>query len=149
MRLIVHELVTTLYQEITVGAFPIMVEAIRPHLLVFNKAGLGAGTLTVRILDANGKRVAVSETLNIADLTTLAYAHKYYRFYINAGLRAGATYRVALVAGGGYTFSEAAYIAWCNGWEHRRNSSSYNFGEADAPLDFEIWERKEFRRGVA
>ena len=148
MRLLVHELVTELYQEITVDHIPRVVGAIRPHLLVFNRPGL-TGALRLEIRDTRNRVVAVSETLNLSDLSVLAYAHKYYRFYIDAHLRAGATYRVALVPGGGYSFSEAAYVAWCNGWEHRRLNSSYSFGELDAPLDMEIWERREIRRGVA
>ena len=149
MRLIVHELKTELYQEITVGEFPIFLAAVRPHLLVFNRAGLGSAELTIQVQDSRGKKIAESEPLAVADLSAAAYAHKYYRFNVTAALRAGQTYRIALRPGGGYSFSEAAYIAWCNGWDLRRNNASYEVTDFNAPLDMELWHRRGTKLGVA
>lgn len=148
--LIVHELITTLHQVETVDHRPKYIRAIRPHLLIFNKSGLGAGTLKMQIWDSRNRVIATSETLNIADMTTLNYAHKRYRFQIDAALRAGATYRIALVPGGGYSFSESAYVGWCNAWETRIRDVGYSPSSGVwAPLDQEFWEWKEVRRGVA
>ncbi len=149
MRLLVDELETSLYQEIQTKHQHMMIGAIRPHLLIFNKTGLGAGTLKMQIQDTRGRVIATSETLNIASLSTLDYAHKYYRFYIDAGLRANTTYRIALVAGGGYSFSESAYVGWCNGWEFRQNANYSPSDGVNAPKDFELWPYRHFRRGVA
>src|SRR5439155_1263536 len=143
----VHQIQTSFYQQITWGQRNTRIGAIRPHLLVFNKPGL-SGTAQVQIQDTRGRAIATSETLNIPGLSTLAYAHKYYRFRITAALRKSETYRLAVILGGGYSFSESAYVAWCNGWDLRPRSPSYSPASGFlAPLDYEVWSKEEIRRG--
>jgi hypothetical protein len=149
MRLVVHELKTTVFQEIRTKHLALDVRAVRPHLLVFNKTGLGAGTLKLQIQDPNGKIVAESASVSISSLATLNYAHKFFQFSISAHLRPYTTYRLVLVPGGGYSFSESAYIAWCSDWENFRFATYPARGRYDAPLDLEVWVSKEVKRGAA
>lgn len=142
--LLVHEMRDVVYQEITVKHLNMDVEAIRPHLYIHNKP---SGTVQVQIRDLNDKKVAVSNTLTIADLTTLNYCHGYFKFDIRAALRATEVYRIALITGGGYSFSESAYLGWCNGWDSRPGFASYALPLGTrAPLDFEVWENREIVR---
>lgn len=144
-KLLVHELGTSLFQQITVGSNRLDVEAIRPHLYLHASP---SGSLQVQIQDTNGKIVAQSNTRTITSMKTLAYAHKFFLFSIKASLKPNETYRIALVASGGYSFSESAYVGWCNGFDSRTHLASYGvpFGTR-APLDFELWTKRLIRRG--
>lgn len=139
MTLIVSECKPDAYQEI-VPTKPIFVYAIRPHLYIH---GSPAGTVKVQIQDANGYMVAESATQSIATLKTATYAHKYYRFEIASNLMQDTTYRIAVVCGGGYSFSESAYVGVCHDWDNTKSDLSYVASDSfNKPLDIEIWERK-------
>lgn len=149
MKLIVHELVTSLYQEITVGDHPLDVGAIRAHLYIHQKSGFGGEILRMQIHDSNGGLVATSADLNVADLGSADYVHGFFRFLISAHLRAGETYRLVLTHDGSYSFNEAYYVGWVVDHVGFRYASYAARGKFDAPLDFEIWVNREFRRGAA
>lgn len=140
MRLLVDELSDKLYQQITATKSCDLV-AIRPHLYKHN---FPTGTLQVLLEDENGKLIASSNVVDMDDLAVLAFAHKYYRFDIFQPIKQGLIYRVALVSGGGYAFSEAAYIGWCRDYDLRKYQATYtpNTG-INSALDFEAWELKE------
>ncbi len=121
------------------------VVALRPHLYIH---GNPAGNVKVQIQDANGYVVAESATETIANLKTLGaytldYVHGYFRFYVNASLIDQVSYRLAVVCGGGYSFSESAYVGVCLDWDDTKISLNYTpVNKFQYPLDFEIWERK-------
>lgn len=140
MRLIVHELKSTpLYQKIKPSRNTI-VEAIRPHLVKFANP---SGSLKLQIQDSEGNVIAESESLTITDLSEATYSHGKYRFYINAHLKKDTTYRVALLSEG-YSFSEAAYVGWCNSYDLSSYDANYTPSTGySAPLSLEVFERKK------
>lgn len=146
---IVYELADTVDQEITVKDVPIWVENIRPHVY-FQGASL-AGTLYLQLLDEDGFLIKQSSSsVNLATVKAdLAYDeawHGYYKFDLNFGFSANTTYILRLSAIGGYSFSETDYVGWCSGYFRERfwNNITYTpVTEAAAPLDFEIWVRKQ------
>lgn len=138
MTLIVSECMPTVYQVIT-PTDPIFLYAIRPHLYIH---GSPAGTVNVQLQDDNGLVIAESTPVTITSLKTLTYAHAYYRFFITANLIENITYRIAVVCGGGYSFSESAYVGVCHDWDNTKAALSYTADTSiEKPLDIEIWER--------
>lgn len=128
----------TVYQQI-VADKNMFVVALRPHLYIH---GSPAGSVKVQVLDTNNRVVAESATQTITSLKTESYAHGYIKFDINASLRKGTSYRLAVVCGGGYTFSESNYIGVCLDWDSPKVECSYSPNTGfNAALDFEIWER--------
>lgn len=135
---IVIECRPTVYQSIKASK-DMFVIALRPHLYIH---GAPTGTVKVQVQDENGRVVAESSTQTITDLKTLAYAHKYALFYINANLVEDSFYRLAVVCGGGYSFSESAYVAVCLDWDNPKTEATYSPSAGfNGALDFEIWER--------
>ncbi len=132
---------------ITVGTRKLDLYAIRPHLYIH---GAPAGSLKLQVTDANGSLIDQSETLAISALnsgiTSLGFAHGFFRFLIDTSLKASTTYGVSLVATG-YTFAEAAYVGWCKDFDLRKVSADYtpNTGDHSA-LNMELWERVETLR---
>lgn len=146
MRLLAHELHTKLTQRITTGPKPIQVTALRPHLLRYLAP---TGSLQMQIEDDTGSILQVSETIAIASLPAGNYFHGYVRFLINCALRANTTYRVSLLALSGYSFSESAWVGWCNDYDLRKVQANYspNIGWS-AALDLELWETRNAIRRV-
>lgn len=138
MELVVAELKTeSLYQEITPSKNTIL-RAIRPHLYIHNNP---SGSLKLQILDQNNELIAESETLAISDITSALYFHGYVRFYVNLYMQKDISYRIKLV-GSGYSFSENAYVGWCNGFDLNKFSLNYTpINSFEYPLDFETWIR--------
>ena len=146
MELIVFELrANAVFQQMT----PLknqLIYAVRPHLI---KYGSPTGTLALQILDTNGKVEAQSASMNISQIPG-NYWHGYQEFQINAAVLANNDFRVALVGGGGYTFSETAYIGWCSGFDLGKYPGTYgNAKGSNSPLDLEIWGYEEQKRGFA
>ena len=142
MRLAVAELISTLSQTLTTGAKPTFVEAVRPHLI---RVGNPAGSLQMQILSADGSTVvATSETISIALLNPeAAHAHGYYRFFVNAGLRANTQYQFKLISSG-YSFAEGSYIGWVNGCDLGKYPPTTTPPDLlQWPLDIEVWHRKQ------
>lgn len=129
---------TTVYQTIRADR-NMYVVAIRPHIYIH---GSPSGTVKVQIQDENGRIVVDTTPQTITGLKTLAYAHKYIEFDINASLVAESLYRIAVICGGGYSFSESAYVGVCADWDNTKTDLEYtSTGAFSAPLDIEIWER--------
>ena len=149
MKLVVYELTSTLYQEITTPNRRVNVRAIRPHIYKHN---LPAGTLTINIRDTTGGLVKASDPVSISDIHTNGansqdFFHGYIRFDIEKDLLPNTTYRIEL-ASSGYTFAESAYIGWCNDFDLRKYDADYSPNDGlVAAADMEIWESKETRRG--
>lgn len=135
MKLCVAELDTELFQAITPSQNT-FVEAIRIHLYRHNAP---AGSLSVRIADTNGRSIAVSDTVAISSIPSGNFYHGYIRFLIQCSLKKSEQYRVYLNSSG-YSFSESAYIGWCNDFDLRKYPTAYTPSSAlAAPLDLEVW----------
>lgn len=140
MKLIVNECKPSTYQAIR-PTENLFVVAIRPHLYIH---GAPTGTVKVQIQDSNGRLVKESPSQTITGLKALAYAHKYYRFDLETSLIAGEAYRIAIVCGDGYSFSESAYVGVCQDWDGTKTDLEYTpGGDFEKPLDIEIWQRIE------
>ena len=139
MKLIVSECQPSVYQSIT-ATEPMIVIAFRPHLYIH---GSPSGTVRVELQDSSGRTIKASATQTIASLKSLAYAHKYYRFDLACELSANTSYRIAIVCGGGYAFSESAYVGVCHDWDTTKSALGYTpIDSLRKPLDIEIWERR-------
>jgi len=144
MKLVVIELGNSLVQKIATGSKAIQLYAIRPHLYRHNAP---VGSVTVQVQDMLGNVIGSSDTIAISSIGSGTYWHGYQRFLISTMLQKNTSYQIALVASGGYTFSESAYVGWCNDFDLRKVPATFtpNFGTNGA-LDMEFWETKEFTR---
>jgi hypothetical protein len=146
MQLLVAEIKSTLYQALTNGRTVAQVYAVRPHLY---RHGSPAGTIKLQIQDASGVLIAESAAQTISAIGSGTYWHGYLEFVVSAQLAKNAAYRFALVPAG-YTFSEGAYLGWCNGFDLGKYGGTYAPAVGfSAPLDLEIWTRGQMRKGVA
>lgn len=113
--------------------------ALRPRLYLH---GSPSGTIKVAVQNSSGLTIAESSDQTITDLKTNTYAHGYYRFYITASLVKDEDYRFCVICGGGYSFSESAYVGVCTDWDSTKSQLDYTPSSAfEYPLDFEAWER--------
>lgn len=136
MKLIVHELSTSLYQPMR-PTKNIEVGAVRPHLYLHNSP---SGSVKMQIATADGTVLAESNTIAFSTINASPYFHGYVRFDISANLKKDTVYRFYLVATGGYSFSESAYCGWCNDYDLRKyNRETPITFSAQAALDLEIW----------
>ena len=141
--LAVEELKTTLNQEILVGDNNLNVEAVRPRIYKHNAP---AGSLQVQIRDTNDKIIASSNSVTISSVSASAFFHGFIRFDINAGLKAGTTYRLFLVPSG-YTFAESDYIGWVKDHEDRQVGIEYTPNAGfQSPLGTQVWTRDRKER---
>ena len=144
MKLIVHELDTSLFQEVRTDWRYHQVTNVRPHVYRHDSP---AGTVKVQIQDSDENLIAESASRTIADIGEGTYWHGYANFEVAAQLEPDTVYRVVLVAAG-YTFGESAYLGWCNGFDLNKYDASYSPSSGfNAPLDVEIWHRKHERKG--
>lgn len=153
-KLIVHELGITgsfgnteLKQLITVGNRDILAHAIRVHLY---KHLAPAGSVYLQIQDTNGKKVKDSEVLANTAISSASYYHGMIKFEIQAALKKNTQYYVVLKSSG-YTFSESAWIGWCNDYDLRRvpvNFTTPSTIGVNSPLGMEIWSRRKIIKGV-
>ena len=144
MTLAVQELVAgvPLAQTLVTPPKNVFVEVLRPHLVRY---GSPAGTLQMLVLDSTNTQIAASNVLTISSLApTFGYAHGYWEFDVNAGLKANQSYTFKLVSGGGYSFSESAYVGWVNGCDLGKYSpTTAPPNLLQWPLDIEVWHRKQ------
>jgi hypothetical protein len=113
------------------------VGAIRPHLYIHN---IPSGTLKVQIKTSDGELIAESNARNISAITSSPEYHGYVTFYLQASLRSGVDYLVYIVAGGGYSFSESAYVGVCNDFDLRKYEPIATIiHPIFSPLDLEVW----------
>lgn len=134
MKLVVHELVSTLSQTVRCEALSNVI-AVRVNLYKHNDP---AGSLQVRI-KSNGQTIATSESIAISSVSAAAFSHGLVRFYITAQLQANRDYEIELVPSG-YTFSEPAYIGWCADFDFQTYPTiSPVTHPLLAPLHYELW----------
>lgn len=144
MYLVVHELKTSLYQEITTTR-SMQIVALRPHLYRHLSP---AGSLQMQIWDASGNLIGSSASVNISAIGSGNYWHGDQEFTISTELKESTIYRLALVASG-YTFAETAYMGWVNDFDLRKVSASYSPNAGiNAALLVEAWESREIIRRV-
>lgn len=142
MKLIVKELdgSNEVFQEI-IPARNTIVEAVRPHLYLHNCL-LNAAELTLEFQDSEGELIASSAAQPVSSISSSDFFHGHVRFYVNAHLKAGTTYRIAIKASS-YTFSEASYVGVCSSFDLSAYEADYSPSSGfHAPLDIEIWQRK-------
>jgi hypothetical protein len=140
MKLIVHELKAAGLSQTVVAPRNMILSAIRPHIYRHN---LPTGTLAIEVRDALNTLIATSESITISTIGTKAFFHGYVRFLVDAYLKKGQSYSLKLV-GTGYSFSEPAYVGWCNGYDlGKYDSTTVPADIYQSPLDLEIWERTE------
>lgn len=144
MKLVVFELSFPVTQKITIGNRSLQLYALRPHIYRNNFA---SGSLTMQVQDSTGNLIASSDTVAISAIGSNSYWHGYQRFLISAQLKAFRSYEISMTFSGGYSFAEAAYIAWANDFDLRKVPANYipNSG-INAALDLEIWEMREVVR---
>lgn len=153
MKLLVDELgksSASLVQQITIGDKNLDVTAIRPYLYFHNQA---SGSIALEIEDANGKKIATSESLSIATIkagiSSLGFDHGLLRFYVNASLRKNTTYGIRLVSSGGYSFADAAYVGWCRDYDLRIVGAAWSPSTgANSALLMELWGNDSMLRRV-
>lgn len=139
MNLIVNVLETNLTQLMTSLKAQEIVH-IRPKILNFNNP---TGNIKVQVLDSNGNLKDESSTVDISTIGTDDYFHGHVTFNLAAGMLKDEAFQVRLVAGGGYSFSESAYIAWEHDFDHRKYTANFTPNDGvNSPLDMEIWEKK-------
>lgn len=136
MKLIVHEILTSVSQALTPNKTK-QVSVVRPHLYIHNKP---VGTLKVTISQEDGTLIGQSTEIDIQSMTTLPYFHGYIRFDVSAHLKRDVKYVFSVVAGGGYSFSENGYVGVCNDFDLRKYDLSAPITHPKyAPLDVEVW----------
>lgn len=151
MILIANELVsnsTPLWtrQKITTRNTVVRLGAIRPHIL---KYGSPSGSLFMRIQNSSGVTLADSEVVTIASISAVAYWHGYLRFNCNYILAASTDYFIQLCSLGGYSYADAAYIAWCSAYNDPHYDRSYSPSSGfNSPLAMELWEYKTIMKGT-
>jgi hypothetical protein len=144
--LLVHELIESLVSDLRSPDSIVQINSIRPHLLRF---GLPAGDVNLELRNAGGDVITVSDSMAITDIGTGTYWHGYIQFQLSAQIRPDTLYSIALVSSG-YSFSEGGYLGWVNGFDLGKYPGSYAGASGwSAPLDLEIWNRKQVLRGVA
>lgn len=144
MNLLVCELNGACFQPVTTGSSVIHVTAIRPHIY---KHLAPAGSFYIQIQDANGKKIANSNSLTAANISASNYFHGYVRFDVSASLFPETQYRIALKSSG-YSYSDSAYIGWCTDFDLRKYTlTGFQTGEGWA-LDMEIWQLKTIGKAV-
>jgi hypothetical protein len=146
MTLVIHELVTTLTQSVTKD-YAEDVGAIRLYLI---KYAAPAGSLYVEIQTSGGSLLVTSDTVTITDISAVAHFHGYVRFTFPTSykLAADTTYKIVLKSTG-YTFSELAYVGWCNAYEFAFVDADYSPSTGlNAPLLLEMYSYQRNSRGA-
>lgn len=138
MRLFIDELITELSQRVKADT-NCLVEHVRPHLYVKN---IPTGSLTVQICSDDGTLIATSNTVSFSSITSSIEYHGYIRFDVSAFLMKDTFYTIKIIAGGGYSFAEAAYCGVCNTTGFEKYPTDIPIvSPRVAPLDLEVWTR--------
>lgn len=151
MQLLVEELgqsYSAIKQKITVGANPIYVYAVTPHIFKWLNP---AGSLYVRLEDSSQTTITTSSAVTIQSITdaTGNYFHGRVRFYLNAILAANTSYYISLISSG-YTFSEAAWVGFVNDYDLQIVDRNYTpLSSIECPFLIGLWGYKEITKGRA
>lgn len=137
MTLLVTELIGTVSQSV-VPSKNDNVQAIRVGLYKHNNP---AGSFKLEIQNAEGKLIASSNNLSAADISSSNFYHGLIKFEINVHLKKNQEYKIVLTSTG-YSFSESAYIGWCNTFDLSSYSPSYEvINNIYSPLRLEFWSK--------
>lgn len=135
MKLVVHELKSTITQEIN-SENTCNVVALRLHLYKHNSP---AGSVYLEVQDALSNVVATSESILISSISASPFFHGKVRFNTVGQLKKNTQYSIILKSTG-YTFDEAAYIGWCADFDFNTYDTDYVVNRpVDSPLDYEVW----------
>jgi hypothetical protein len=139
MRLVVQEVKADgVIQEFT-PTQNTLVYAVRPHIYRHLNP---SGSLQLQILDTDDNVLVESEEIEISSIGSADYYHGYVRFLIDIGLKKDVTYRFKLIGTDGYSYSDSAFIGWCNGYDLGKYPEQYTpSADAYSALDCEIWKR--------
>lgn len=125
---------------------------IRPHIF---KHLAPAGSFYLQLQNFIGSKIADSNSLTAAEISSANYFHGYIRFDINASLQPSNSspltwYRLQLKSTG-YTYDANAFIGWCINYEDFDLDVDYTIGgDLDRPFGLQFWElrNKEVKRVV-
>lgn len=122
------------------------IAAIRPHLYI---QGGPSGQILVRLQNTSTVGVlADADLVTVSSITSATYFHGYVTFDINATVQPNTVYQISVGASGA-TWTSASFVGWVTDHDKRKYSPNYTPAtDAEYPLDFEIWERKVYRRGI-
>lgn len=135
--------VSTNAQEFLTPNRVVQMVYVRPHIY---KHLAPAGSVYFQLQSEDGKKIADSDALTAAQISSANYFHGFVRFTLKHSLAPDTYYRLAMKTTG-YTFSESAYFGWCNGWDLGVYPEGVTrLSDTLAPLNFEIWERKHSER---
>lgn len=127
---------------------PKMIKGIRVNLI---RVGSPAGSVFAQLQTAGGVEMISSDSRTISSLGSGNNWMGLVPFDLEAGLLANTNYFFSLGISG-YTYSEAAHLAWAVDWgydDEGKNPGFYTpYGVDDAPLDIEIWEKKLITKGT-
>lgn len=149
-RLLVDELVTELEQTV-VPSENLDIQAVYLGLYVANAPG---GTVTLELRNASDRLIKASNAVTVSSMKTDTYAHGVFRFDLSATVMKDQTYKLALVPGGGYTYSSTDFVGWKRDFDHtnddlRRVKISYTGGKGyNAPFDYLPVVRTAVRKGI-
>lgn len=148
-RLLVDELVTELSQTV-VPERNMRIRAIYVGLLRYNTT---SGTLKLNIEDENGELNEESPTVDVSSLGALDYVHGLFRFDLQASIRKDTSYKLTLVAGGGYSHSSSTFVGWKRDFDFtdeplRRTPASYSGAKGyNSPREYLVVEKRAIRKG--
>lgn len=138
MQIVVHELDSVaVKQKITVGNTPIQLAHVCAYLFRWLSP---AGSVYLQLQDANGKKIADSDSVSIAALGSGNYWHGFRKFDLNASLKENTDYYLELKSSG-YTYGALAYVGWCADYEWR-NAFAATYSPSTgrhAPLGLRLW----------
>jgi len=148
MKLVYGELKTSLDQSFTIPTNGrLMIERIRPHLLIRQPGGNITGTLTLSVLNSlktitYGSKIQTLAAIRSAGSTLLQTNHYHgnisFIFDTPLLLQAG-TYFLRLAASGSYTFSQNDHIGWVKEHENLTiTPSGVAENDTQNPYSFEI-----------
>lgn len=138
MYAVVHELDSAVVrQKITVGGSPLMLHAVSAYVLRF---GSPAGTVYLQLQDADGKKIADSESITITNIGSGNHWHGFYRFLMSVALKENTDYYLTMKSSG-YSYNASHYVGWCNAYEWK-NAFPSTYSPAtgkNAPLGMRLW----------
>ena len=122
------------------------IAAFRPHLYV---QGGPANQILLRVLNTSPSGILAGATsVTVSTITSATYFHGYVTFDINCTLMPNTVYTLSVGPSGG-TWNSAAFVGWVTDHDTLKYSRNYTpANDAEYALDFEVWERKKYRRGI-
>jgi hypothetical protein len=140
VKLAVAELKSELYQDLSCTR-DVDIHAVRLHLYKHNEP---QGNLKVQITNGDGLFLAESGFIPMSSISDQPFFHGYIRFLVSYPMKKNSLFRVYLKYSGKYSFSDSAYIGWCNDFDLRKYPATYSPNKSTrAALDLEVWSKSE------